>query len=58
MTPYHSRKQLPISSNRLLCGGTRHTMSEHNLRNFYRRWVEFMDAESRDDLATWRRRNA
>jgi phenylpropionate dioxygenase-like ring-hydroxylating dioxygenase large terminal subunit len=32
--------------------------SEHNLRNFYRRWAEFMDAESWDDLATWRRRNA
>jgi hypothetical protein len=33
-------------------------MSEHNLWNFYRRWAEFMDAESGDDLATWRRRNA
>jgi len=30
--------------------------SEHNLRNFYRRWAEFMDAERWEDLATWRRR--
>ena len=30
--------------------------SEHNLRNFYRRWAEFMDAAGWDDLATWRRR--
>ncbi len=29
--------------------------SEHNLRNFYRRWAEFMDAESWGELATWRR---
>jgi nitrite reductase/ring-hydroxylating ferredoxin subunit len=29
--------------------------SEHNLRNFYRRWAEFMDAEGWEDLATWRR---
>jgi hypothetical protein len=28
--------------------------SEHNLRNLYRRWAEFMEAESWDDLATWR----
>ena len=32
--------------------------SEHNLRNFYRRWAEFMDAEGWDDLATWRRGQA
>ena len=31
--------------------------SEHNLRNFYRRWAQFMDARSWDDLATWRRRD-
>jgi len=31
--------------------------SEHNLRNFYRRWAEFMDAEGWEDLATWRRRD-
>jgi hypothetical protein len=27
--------------------------SEHNLRNLYRRWAEFMEAESWDELATW-----
>ena len=29
--------------------------SEHNLRNLYRRWAEFMEADSWDELATWRR---
>ena len=29
--------------------------SEHDLRNFYRRWAQFMDAERGPDLATWRR---
>ncbi len=28
--------------------------SEQNLRNFYKRWAEFMDAENWDELATWR----
>ncbi len=28
--------------------------SEHNLRNLYRRWAEFMEAESWNALATWR----
>ncbi len=28
--------------------------SEDNLRNLYKRWAEFMDAESWDELATWR----
>ena len=28
--------------------------SEDNLRNFYRRWAEFMDAPSWNQLATWR----
>ena len=28
--------------------------SEHNLRNLYRRWAAFMEAESWDELATWR----
>ena len=28
--------------------------SEHNLRNLYRRWAEFMEAESWDQLAGWR----
>jgi hypothetical protein len=27
--------------------------SEHNLRNLYRRWTEFMEAESWANLATW-----
>jgi phenylpropionate dioxygenase-like ring-hydroxylating dioxygenase large terminal subunit len=34
---------------------TKATSSEHNLRNLYRRWAEFMEADSWDDLATWRR---
>ena len=29
--------------------------SEHNLRNLYRRWVQFMEAKSWDELADWRR---
>ena len=29
--------------------------SEHNLRNFYRRWAAFMEAESWDELAAGRR---
>ncbi len=29
--------------------------SEHNLRNLYRRWAEFMEAKSWAALATWRR---
>jgi Ring hydroxylating alpha subunit (catalytic domain) len=29
--------------------------SEHNLRNLYRRWAQFMEAESWDELMTWRR---
>ena len=28
--------------------------SEHNLRNFYRRWSEVMNASSWDEMATWR----
>jgi len=28
--------------------------SEDNLRNLYKRWAEFMDADSWDELATWR----
>ena len=28
--------------------------SEHNLRNLYRRWAEFMEAASWEELATWR----
>ena len=29
--------------------------SEHNLRNLYRRWAQFMAAESWDELAGWHR---
>jgi len=28
--------------------------SEHNLRNLYRRWAQFMESESWAELATWR----
>src|SRR5712691_462994 len=34
---------------------TKATSSEHNLRNLYRRWNEFMAADDWDALATWRR---
>jgi phenylpropionate dioxygenase-like ring-hydroxylating dioxygenase large terminal subunit len=33
------------------------TSSEHNLRNLYRRWAEFMGADGWDQLMTWRRDN-
>src|SRR6266704_3241568 len=33
---------------------TKATSSEHNLRNLYRRWAQFMEADSWADLATWR----
>jgi len=29
--------------------------SEEPMRNLYRRWAQFMEAESWDQLATWRR---
>jgi len=29
--------------------------SEEPMRNLYRRWAEFMEADSWDELATWRR---
>jgi hypothetical protein len=29
--------------------------SEHNLRNLYRRWAEFMAADSWNELMSWRR---
>ena len=32
--------------------------SEDNLRNLYRRWADFMDADSWDDLAGWRNGNS
>ena len=28
--------------------------SEHNLRNLYRRWAQFMEADSWAELAGWR----
>lgn len=31
--------------------------SEDNLRNFYRRWAEFMEADNWDTLANWRNGN-
>ena len=34
---------------------TKATSSEHNLRNLYRRWAQFMEAGSWGDLATWHR---
>ena len=33
---------------------TKATSSEHNLRNLYRRWAEFMTADGWDELMTWR----
>jgi hypothetical protein len=38
-----------------VCDLTQAKSSEHNLRNLYRRWAEFMAAESWDELMTWRR---
>ena len=32
--------------------------SEHNLRNLYRRWAQFMEADSWDELMTSRRKTA
>ena len=29
--------------------------SEEPMRNLYRRWAQFMEADSWDELATWRR---
>ncbi len=29
--------------------------SEHNLRNLYRRWAQFMEAANWDELAGWRK---
>ena len=33
---------------------TQANSSEHNLRNLYRRWAQFMEAESWSSLAPWR----
>ena len=37
---------------------TKAQASEEPMRNLYRRWAQFMEAESWDDLMTWRRNNA
>ena len=34
---------------------TKAQSSEEPMRNLYGRWAEFMEADSWDDLATWRR---
>ncbi|MBV8937238.1 MAG: aromatic ring-hydroxylating dioxygenase subunit alpha, partial [Alphaproteobacteria bacterium] len=39
----------------VVCDLTDAKSSEHNLRNLYRRWTEFMEAESWDELMSWRR---
>jgi phenylpropionate dioxygenase-like ring-hydroxylating dioxygenase large terminal subunit len=38
----------------VVCDITEAKSSEHNLRNLYRRWAQFMEADSWDALATWR----
>jgi hypothetical protein len=38
-----------------VCDLTQAKSSEQNLRNLYRRWGEFMAAESWDELMSWRR---
>ena len=38
-----------------VCDLTQAKSSEHNLRNLYRRWAEFMEARSWDELMSWRR---
>jgi hypothetical protein len=37
---------------------TKTMASEEPMRNLYRRWAEFMEADSWDELATWRRDGA
>jgi hypothetical protein len=37
-----------------VCDLTQAKSSEHNLRNFDRRWAEFMEAGSWDELTSWR----
>ena len=37
-----------------VCDLTSAKSSEHNLRNLYRRWAEFMEAGSWDELMSWR----
>jgi hypothetical protein len=38
----------------VVCDLTRAKSSEHNLRNLYRRWAEFMEAGSWNELMSWR----
>jgi len=38
-----------------VCDLTDAKSSEQNLRNFYRRWAEFMGAAGWDELMSWRR---
>jgi hypothetical protein len=38
-----------------VCDLTQVKSSEHNLRNLYRRWAEFMEARSWGELMSWRR---
>jgi len=38
-----------------VCDLTQAKSSEHNLRNLYRRWAEFMEAGSWGELMSWRR---
>jgi hypothetical protein len=35
---------------------TKAQSSEEPMRNLYRRWAQFMEADSWDELATWRHR--
>ena len=62
--PYNYEQGLGYESSDFVCDGlpipgmvtdlTDVRSSEDNLRNLYKRWAEFMDAESWDELATWR----
>lgn len=62
--PYNYEQGLGYESSDFVCDGlpipgmvtdlTEIKSSEDNLRNLYRRWAEFMDADSWDELATWR----
>ena len=62
--PYNYEQGLGYESRDFVCDGlqipgvvtdiTEVKSSEDNPRNLYKRWAEFMDAESWDELATWR----
>ena len=63
--PYNYEQGLGYESSDFVCDGlpipgmvtdlTDVRSSEDNLRNLYKRWAEFMDADSWDELATWRK---